>query len=155
MKTLNRPNLTVYFTASFGFLAAALTVSLSFLAIEPAHAHTHHTQDVCSVEQPAVCAHLGYDKEPNTADAWGFMLHFQSPQLDPSLLSQVAVKLWMDMGHHSHGSSPVSLTEKSQTHYLVEDAYFPMSGPWQVKVSFQYEGKKAELIVPVEVEKGP
>ncbi len=114
-----------------------------------ASAHAHHTDAVCSESQPAVCAHLGYDTEPNSADEWKFMLHFQSQDLDSTLLSAVEVKLWMDMGHHSHGSSPVTVTAKDPVHFLVEEAYFPMRGPWQIKVAYLYDGQKGELIVPV------
>jgi hypothetical protein len=141
MKTLKLRNLTVCFAASF-LLATLVQVPL-------AAAHTHHSDEICSANQPAVCAHLGYELEPNASDEWKFMLHFQSPTLDSALLSNVAVKLWMDMGHHSHGSSPVTVTQKDPVHFLVEEAYFPMRGPWQIKVNYSYDGQSGELVIPV------
>lgn len=141
MKTSNLSKLTLWFAASFVF--AALNQP------SVARAHAHHSDEVCSSIQSAVCAHLGFDQEPNSQDEWKFMLHFQSPTFDPALLSSVEVKLWMDMGHHSHGSSPVTLTQKSVDHFLVEEAYFPMSGSWQVKVTYIYDGQKSEIVVPI------
>ena len=143
MKTSKIRNLTVCFAASF--------LMASLAQMPTAAAHTHHTANVCSTALPAVCAHLGFEVEPNSADEWTFMLHFQSPDLDSALLTSVEVKLWMDMGHHSHGSSPVTVTPKHAVHFLVEEAYFPMRGPWQIKVNFIYEGEKGELIIPVDV----
>lgn len=115
-------------------------------------AHSEHTPDVCSATASTVCAHLGFETKPNSSDAWEFMLHFvPSSGVDPKLITNVSVKLWMDMGSHSHGSSPVTLVGVDDVHYKITEAYFPMSGPWQVKVGFMFENVNHEIIVPVMV----
>lgn len=76
-----------------------------------------------------------------------------APGVDPKLISNVSVKLWMDMGSHSHGSSPVTIAGVDDVHYQITDAYFPMAGPWQVKVGFTYESMNHEIIIPVTVKK--
>jgi hypothetical protein len=116
------------------------------------HAHNGHTPNYCSVTASTVCAHLGFDTKPNSSDAWEFMLHFMpATGIDPKLITNVSVKLWMDMGSHSHGSSPVTLTGVDDVHYHVTEAYFPMAGAWQVKVGFTFENATHEIIVPVMV----
>jgi hypothetical protein len=149
---LNMKKSAVHVIFFVSFISSIFSAFLIGLTANQAQAHSHHTESACSNELTDVCAHLGYNVEPNPSDPWIFMLHFQSPNLDPSQLKQVSVSLWMDMGHHSHGSSPVTVSEKTPTHFLVQDAFFPMSGAWQVKVSFLYQGKNGDLIVPIMVQ---
>ena len=132
------------------FLALALLAAVSMFGKLPAAlAHSHHTANVCSTSAPDICAHLGFENEPNTTDESEFMLHFMPKSVSPALVTNVSVKLWMDeMGH---GSSPVTLTAVDDAHYNVSKAYFVMSGPWQVKVSFDYAGATHEISIPVDV----
>jgi nitrogen fixation protein FixH len=132
------------------FLVFALFVSVStFMKVSPAYAHSHHTANYCSSTAPDICAHLGFEAEPNTTDEAQFMLDLAPSKVDPALITNVAVKLWMDeMGH---GSSPVTLAPFDEAHYEVTKAYFIMSGPWQVKVSFDYGGATHELVIPIDV----
>ncbi len=132
-------------------IAGIIGITSLFSAVK-AEAHSGHTPNVCSTTAPSVCAHLGFDAEPNSTDAWSFMLHFMpAAGIDPKLITNVSVKLWMDMGSHSHGSSPVTVNPVDDVHYEVTDGYFPMSGPWQVKVGFTYQGTNHEIIVPLSV----
>lgn len=126
-------------------LVAAL---VSFTSL--AHAHSYHTPNACSVTAPEICAHVGSNVEPNTADEWAFMLHFMPKGVNAKLISNVSVKLWMQMGHHGHGSSPVTIKQQDDVHFEVTKAYFAMAGPWQIKVAFDYNGKSHELVIPVE-----
>jgi hypothetical protein len=129
-------------------LSATFVVGLT----STSHAHSGHTPNVCARTATTVCAHLGFDAEPNSSDSWSFMLHFMPASgVDPKLITNVSVKLWMDMGSHSHGSSPVTLAGVDDVHYQITDAYFPMAGPWQVKVGFTFENINHEIIIPVMV----
>lgn len=128
---------------------AFMTVALVLTKLPSAFAHAHHTANVCSTTAPDICAHLGFENEPNTTDESQFMLHFMPKSGGPTLVTKVAVKLWMDeMGH---GSAPVTLTAVDDAHYEVTKAYFVMSGPWQVKVSFEFGGASHEISIPVDV----
>lgn len=137
-------------------LTALIVLSVTFVIghSSTSRAHSGHTPNVCSATASAVCAHLGFDAEPNSTDSWSFMLHFMpAAGVDPKLITSVSAKLWMDMGSHSHGSSPVTIAAIDDVHYQVTDAYFPMAGPWQVKVGFTYDSINHEIIIPVMVGK--
>ena len=134
-------------------LAIAITAAaLTALAPTTANAHAYHTPEVCAANSRELCAHLGFKAEPNSTDATEFMLHFMpAASLDPKEIKNVAVSLWMDMGGHSHGSSPVTLKMIDFIRYTVSEAYFVMPGEWQVKVGFEYLGTAHEIVIPVEV----
>ncbi len=131
-----------------GLAAAVLVFAMSCPKAHAAHAH--HTADICSATATDICAHLGYN-DINTTDAATFMLDLKPSKVDPSLATGITVELLMDMGGHSHGSSPVTLKPLDAAHTEVSKAYFPMAGVWTVKVSFQYAGGKHELSIPLEV----
>lgn len=138
------PNSIRLFLTAIALIAAFYSSS--------SNAHSEHTPDVCSPTSGSVCAHLGFETKPNSTDAWSFMLHFvPATGIDPKLITDVTVKLWMDMGSHSHGSSPVTIATIGDAHFQVTDAYFPMSGPWQVKVGFSFENATHEIVIPVMV----
>lgn len=130
----------------------ALSFTLGLIsvgALSTASAHSYHTPEVCAATQAAACAHLGFQGQPKASVNTTFMLHFMGPGFDPSKLSNVSVKLWMDsMGH---GSTPVTVTQKDAVHFEVSDAFFSMAGAWQVKATFAYDGGKYEIVIPVEV----
>jgi hypothetical protein len=141
-------------TSMLALFASVLFAYSSPSGAQTMIAHSGHTPNVCSATAASVCAHLGYEAEPNSTDSWSFMLHFMpAAGVDPKLITNVSVKLWMDMGSHSHGSSPVTLAGIDDVHFQVTDAYFPMAGPWQVKVGFTYENNSHEIVIPVTVSK--
>ncbi len=115
-----------------------------------AHAHSHHTPNICSATATEICAHLGYD-DINTIDETIFMVDLKPSAVDASLVTNLNVELLMDMGGHSHGSSPVTLTNRDAAHTEVSKAFFPMAGMWTVKLGFEYAGAKHELSIPLEV----
>ncbi|MBK7891132.1 MAG: FixH family protein [Bdellovibrionales bacterium] len=134
------------------FAIAIATAALTAFAPTTAKAHSYHTPQVCSATSADLCAHLGFKAEPNSTDATEFMLHFMpAASLDPKEIKNVTVTLWMDMGGHGHGSSPVTITMLDYIRYTVSDAYFVMQGEWQVKVGFDYLGTAHEIVIPVEV----
>lgn len=136
---------------SFRLSLIAISLIATF-STSNANAHREHTPDVCSLTSSSVCAHLGFETKPNSTDAWSFMLHFvPAAGIDPKLITNVTVKLWMNMGSHSHGSSPVTIATVGDAHFQVTDAYFPMSGLWEVKVGFSFENATHEIVIPVMV----
>lgn len=116
-----------------------------------AFAHAHHTANFCSMTAPDICAHLGFEVEPNSTDELIFMLDFAPSKNDPALITNVTVKLNMDMPGMQHGARSVTIVPADAAHYEVSKAYFSMPGQWQVKVGFTYNGAVHEVIVLVDV----
>ncbi|MES2526690.1 MAG: FixH family protein [Bdellovibrionota bacterium] len=63
----------------------------------------------------------------------------------------VSVDLWMQMGSHGHGSSPLKVTQVSPGIYDVTKAFFVMKGKWQIRVTYKLDSVKETLIIPVDV----
>ena len=126
------------------FVAAMM---LSFVAM----AHDgDHSPDVCSALNPKVCAHLGHMTKLNSTDEVQFVAHVETPQ--NKAITNLKLDLWMQMGHHGHGSSPVKLTQLTTNKYRVTEAYFVMTGTWLVRLSFQFENQTHNIQIPVVVE---
>jgi hypothetical protein len=124
-------------------LSAALMLSLPTFAD---NGHTH-TPNVCSTKNPDVCAHLGIYGELKSSVANQFIVDIMTP--DGSAFTNLKVVLWMpDMGH---GSSPVSLQDVGNNHYLVTNAWFVMTGQWTVKLNFDFNGENLDIEIPVEI----
>lgn len=69
------------------------------------------------------------NKCPNLTDGCSYDLVFSKTI---PLGSALSAELWMpSMGH---GSSPVEIQQVGPLHWLVSEAYFIMSGHWQVKM---------------------
>lgn len=128
----------------------ATAAGVCVLATQNANAHSYHTPNFCSATANTVCAHLGSETVPNSTDESILMLHFMPKAgVNVKEITNVAVKLWMDdMGH---GSSPVTVVQLDDVHFEVSKAFFIMPGAWQVKVAFDYQGAKHEIVIPVDV----
>lgn len=122
-------------------------VLFSFVAVA---SDGDHSEDVCSTLNTAVCAHLGHMTKVNSTDEVQFVTHVTTPQ--NKAISNLKVDLWMQMGNHGHGSSPVKLTQLATNKYRVTEAYFVMTGSWLVRVTFQYENQTHKLVFPITVE---
>lgn len=61
----------------------------------------------------------------------------------------VKIDLWMQMGHHGHGSAPLKVTPVSPKAYDITNAHFVMRGAWQIRVTYKHEGFQETLIIPV------
>ncbi len=145
---------TSRFASSFASSLAASFATAMFVASflpTQAEAHPYHTPNVCSTTAPEVCAHLGFKAEPSASSVQEFMLHFMpESSVDVKEIANVTVSLWMEMGPDSHGSSPVTITQGNDVHYMVKDVYFLMPGIWQVKIGFEYKGTAHQIVIPVE-----
>ncbi len=133
------------------FVLAA--VAILSLTAKPALASKHHTPNICSAQNSSLCLHLGFEALPQEGVESGFMTHFMLKDADPTLLSDVVIDLWMDMGNgHGHGSAPVTVEQLDAVHFRVTRAYFVMSGEWLVRVKFKYDRVEHEIAVPVTVQ---
>lgn len=108
-----------------------------------------HSEEVCAINNPNVCAHLGYHWGlPNANDEAKFMFHVLTNE---GTISDLKVKLWMDMGGHGHGSSPVQINEVGPNKFLISKAYFVMSGGWLVKTEFMLNNQLYRIDIPVDI----
>lgn len=130
-----------------------ILTGLILIATHVANAAGHdHTESFCSAQNQSICLHLGFHGGLPTVNAeTAFMTHFTTDaSVDVNLIQNVEVKLWMpDMGH---GSYPVVVKQLDAVHYQVTEAYFIMSGLWQVIVNFKYDGTAQQIIVPITIE---
>ena len=132
-------------------LALIAAVATFAFQCPKALAHSHHTANYCSTTAPDVCAHLGFSDEPNTMDEAVFMLDFAPSKANVTQITNVTVKLVMEMSGMQHSGSPVTITPADAAHYEVSKAYFSMTGQWQVKAGFDFGGAKHEVIIPIDV----
>jgi hypothetical protein len=101
----------------------------------------------CTESEPIVCAEIVFVNTPNTTDEGEFSLVLNSSNHE--VLQNVKVDLWMQMGNHGHGSAPLQLTNVADNTYKVENAWFVMTGKWQVRVDFTVAGQSLRLKLPV------
>lgn len=109
-----------------------------------------HSIEVCSTQNQNVCAHLGFMAGPLNSHSEGqFVVHFLTPA--NSEISNLTVELWMNMGKHSHGSAPVTITPLRPQIYKITEAYFVMVGEWQVQIRFDLNGAPQSIDIPVPI----
>jgi len=70
---------------------------------------------------------------------------------DNAEIQLVKVDLWMEMGNHGHGSSPLKVTPKSSELYEITKAYFVMKGNWQIRVTYKHEDFQETLLLLAQV----
>lgn len=116
---------------------ALLTISLNSFAYEGG---------VCS-QQTALCANISSEVDFTTTSEGRFLLKLKATEDQTLQLNKV--DLWMQMGHHGHGSSPLKVTQLSHLEYDITKAYFVMKGLWQIRVSYTLNGISERLIIPV------
>jgi hypothetical protein len=109
-----------------------------------------HTENFCSVDN--TCAHARFEAFPTTSVMSEFIIHL-IPSSSNSSITNVSAKLWMDMGHgHGHGSAPLEVKTMSEAnHYFVSNAWFVMTGPWNILVSFEVNGVAQNITIPLEI----
>jgi|GEM_PF-2859983 hypothetical protein len=101
---------------------------------------------VCS-QQTTLCANISSEVDFTTTSEGRFLLKLKATEGGDIQLNKV--DLWMQMGHHGHGSSPLKVTLVSPLEYDITKAYFVMKGLWQVRVSYTQDGVSERLIIPV------
>ena len=132
-------------------IALSLLLTLNFAKAQDQDGD-YHTANFCATSQ--TCAHLKFEKYPNTTDMSEFLIHLL-PSASTSTIENVTAKLWMEMGMghgHGHGSAPLQVTAGEEAnHYNVTNGWFVMRGTWQVIVSFKENGVDQQIIIPVEI----
>lgn len=119
----------------------------TFLSSGSVLAEGDHSEDVCSVKNTSVCAHLGHMTKVNSSDEVKFIAHIMAPK--NTQVTNFKLDLWMpSMGH---GSSPVTITQVGVNKYQISEAYFIMNGSWEVRVTFDFDGATHNLSFPVQV----
>ena len=98
-------------------------------------AHMDH-QGSCS-QKTRVCAVYQSDSPFSTLSEGRFILFLNSPEGHPVVLKKI--DLWMQMGNHGHGSSPLNINKLSPSEYDVTKVYFVMKGVWQIRVTYAFE----------------
>lgn len=109
-----------------------------------------HTEDFCSTLSPAICGHIKFLTPIDSTSESQFIVQLL-PGVEGVLVQDLSVVLWMQMGGHGHGSSPVTIEDMGKNHFRVTEAYFVMKGQWLVKVAFKLNGVAHKLEIPVQV----
>jgi len=104
-----------------------------------------YAQTTCSQDHN-VCVKIETDQPFNSKDEARFLV-----KLTGSEVEVLKIDLWMQMGGHGHGSSPLKVTRVSPFEYDVTKAYFVMKGMWQIRLKYQFGNLQETLIVPVEI----
>ncbi|WP_413942789.1 FixH family protein [Bdellovibrio sp. HCB-162] len=115
--------------------------------------HDHNTLCPVYFALADVCAEIEFTKGPLSGDESQFLVKFfdhksahgEHVMVDPQ---NIKLDLWMNMGGHGHGSSPVKIVKQSQGVYFVSEAYFVMSGRWNIR--FNVDGEQAEFTIDVQ-----
>lgn len=123
-------------------LALALTLfsALSFSAV--------NHEGTCS-QLTKVCAIYHTDTPFTTTQEARFKLFLESS--DQKEVKFIKADLWMQMGNHGHGSSPLKITPVAPGELDVTKAYFVMKGKWQIRVTYEQDSKQETLIIPVTI----
>jgi hypothetical protein len=121
-------------------LALTLFSSLSFSAL--------NHEETCS-KVTKVCVIYHTDDPFTTTQEGRFKLFLESS--DQKEVTFIKADLWMQMGNHGHGSSPLKITPVAPGEFDVTKAYFVMKGTWQLRVTYEQESKQETLIIPVTI----
>jgi hypothetical protein len=103
-------------------------------------------ESVCS-KNTKVCASYESDVAFTTKQEGRFELELTSN--DEVEVNFVKIDLWMQMGGHGHGSSPLKVTSVAPGKYDITKAYFVMRGEWQIRVTYKQGSVQETLIIPV------
>lgn len=94
-----------------------------------------------------VCAVYHSDEPFISTQESRFQLFLESS--DNKEVSLVKADLWMQMGNHGHGSSPLKITQLAPGQFDITKAYFVMKGKWQIRVTYEQDTKQETLVIPV------
>lgn len=138
----------------FSFLTTLLifTTSSAF-ATQTTSDHDHAKLCPVYFASADLCAEILFQKGPTEGDESQFLVKFYEHtsahgdhvMVDPQNLK---IDLWMNMGHHGHGSSPVKIVKQDVGVYFVSEAYFVMSGRWDVRLFANGEQAAFSVDVP-------
>ncbi|WP_408096565.1 FixH family protein [Peredibacter sp. HCB2-198] len=101
---------------------------------------------VCS-NATSVCASYESEADFTSKQEGRFALKLTSHSDEE--LTLVKVDLWMQMGNHGHGSSPLKVVAVAPNEYDVTKAFFVMKGQWQIRVKYKQAETEETLILPI------
>lgn len=108
------------------------------------------SEEICTVGEVEVCAHLHFSSTPNSLSESSFRLHLKVPE-DQSI-ENLNVDLWMNMeGSMGHGSAPVAIKKVSDNHFQISNAWFVMMGVWQVRINLMVNQQSYLISIPVTI----
>ncbi|MGE5085302.1 MAG: FixH family protein [Bacillota bacterium] len=105
-----------------------------------------NSANICN-ETATICAQLQYLTDINASNEGKFQVVVTTPQQES--VQNFKLDLWMQMGHHGHGSSPVEIAEVGPNQFTISNAWFVMPGQWNVRVDFDFQGEHQHLEIPV------
>lgn len=111
------------------------------------------TKKVCTSIKKEFCGHAHFYKYPTTSIENEFTLHVETN--DPAArINNLKVILWMDMGGgHGHASAPVEINPSDEeNHFLIQNAWFPMMGEWQIIVTINENNQTQTIKIPVKID---
>lgn len=122
---------------------------LSFSIFTPAICFSNiYEKDVCS-STTKVCAFI-QSELPFTSKSEGrFKLNFKDGTKNE--INLVKIDLWMQMGNHGHGSSPLKVASLGPSQYDITNAYFVMRGTWQIRMTYKQNDVQETLILPIQI----
>lgn len=128
----------------------SLLLKLFALVTINAQAHEFHTPNYCHTQNNNLCAHFGFHAEPNSQDAFEFIVDLVAPNAVLATVESVSVTpiMRMDSGHE-HGTSPVTVTRLDLNHFQVSDVYLIMPGQWIIQVNVHTTGGNWLLEIPL------
>ena len=103
-------------------------------------------EGICS-QTTKVCATYHTDLPFSVGQEGRFALYLQSNDSIEATL--VKADLWMQMGTHGHGSSPLKITPTAPGEYDITKAFFVMKGAWQIRVTYKQGDVQETLIIPL------
>ena len=107
-----------------------------------------YSAQICSTTT-SVCAAIQSDLSFTTKLEGRFQLKLEDKQ--QSEINLVKIDLWMQMGNHGHGSSPLKVLSLAPNQFDVTNAYFVMRGLWQIRVTYRLNNFQETLILPTQI----
>lgn len=102
----------------------------------------------CSSINASVCVRVEFNQSPSSTQDNPFILTTKGTLAD---FQNLKIDVWMDMGGHGHGSAPVEIKSLGGNRYSVQNVWFVMTGPWDLKISFDSGAQHHEIKIPVQV----
>ena len=125
-------------------LLASIFALVSFSSAAFAAKAGEASNKLCN-ETATVCAQLQYTTDINSSAEGKFVVTLQTPEA----VQNFKLDLWMQMGHHGHGSSPVEISDLGHNQFAISNAWFVMPGQWLVRIDFDLQGEHQHLEIPV------
>ena len=107
-----------------------------------------YSAQICSTTT-TVCAAIQSDLPFTSKSEGRFELKLEDKQ--QSEINLVKIDLWMQMGNHGHGSSPLKVLSLAPNQFDVTNAYFVMRGLWQIRVTYRLNNFQETLILPTQI----